>query len=121
MIKLGEKVELARTGKFKDDFGNEKTLSESDRALLSNPLYIGINVATVLGLNPLAPETDNVMNRITKMAKKNAMSNEQLEEAKELGVDFNSINEVKQLKAIQQELLKYVLSAEGTLRAYRSL
>jgi hypothetical protein len=87
MIKLGEKVELARTGKFKDDFGNEKTLSESDRALLSNPLYIGINVATVLGLNPLAPETDNVMNRITKMAKKNAMSNEQLEEAKELGVE----------------------------------
>lgn len=87
MIKLGEKVELARTGKFKDDFGNEKTISESDRALLSNPLYIGINVATVLGLNPLAPETDNVMNRITKMAKKNAMSNEQLKEAEELGVE----------------------------------
>jgi hypothetical protein len=87
MIKLGEKVELARTGKFKDDFGNEKTISESDRALLSNPLYIGINVATVLGINPFAPETDNVMNRITKMAKKNAMSNEQLKEAEELGVE----------------------------------
>jgi hypothetical protein len=97
MIKLGEKVELARTGKFKDDFGNEKTISESDRALLSNPLYIGINVATVLGLNPLAPETDNVMNRITKMAKKNAMSNEQLKEAKELGIEGKK--ELMQVKA----------------------
>jgi hypothetical protein len=41
--------------------------------------------------------------------------------AKELGVDFNSINEVKQLQSIQQELLKSLLSAEGTLKAYRSL
>jgi hypothetical protein len=86
ILKLGERIELARTGKFKDEFGNEKTISESDRALLSDPFYIGINVATVFGLNPFAPETDNVMNRITKMAKKNAMSNNQLKEAEELGV-----------------------------------
>jgi hypothetical protein len=97
MIKLGEKVELARTGKFKDDFGNEKTISESDRALLSNPLYIGINVATVLGLNPLAPETDNVMNRITKMAKKNAITDKQIEEGKELGVEGKK--DLTQIKA----------------------
>jgi hypothetical protein len=86
IMKLGERIELARTGKFKDEFGNEKTISESDRALLSDPFYIGINVATAFGLNPFAPETDNVMNRITKMAKKNAMSNNQLKEAEELGV-----------------------------------
>jgi hypothetical protein len=86
ILKLGERIELARTGKFKDEFGNEKTISESDRALLSDPFYIGINVATAFGLNPFAPETDNVMNRITKMAKKNAMSNNQLKEAEELGV-----------------------------------
>jgi predicted YcjX-like family ATPase len=41
--------------------------------------------------------------------------------AKELGVDFNSINEVKQLQSIQQELLKSLSSADGTLKAYRSL
>lgn len=41
--------------------------------------------------------------------------------AKELGVDFNSINEVKQLQSIQQELLKTAMKAELTLKAYRSL
>ena len=41
--------------------------------------------------------------------------------AKELGVDFNSINELKQLQSIQQELLKSLSSADGTLKAYRSL
>lgn len=41
--------------------------------------------------------------------------------AKELGVDFNSIKEVKQLQSIQQELLKTVMKAELTLKAYRSL
>lgn len=41
--------------------------------------------------------------------------------AKELGVDFNSINEVKQLQSIQQELLKTAMKAESTLKAYRSL
>jgi hypothetical protein len=87
ILKLKERIELARTGKFKDEFGNEKTISESDRALLSDPFYIGINVATVFGLNPFAPETDNVMNRITKMAKKNAMTDKQMETYEETGRD----------------------------------
>lgn len=41
--------------------------------------------------------------------------------ANELGVDFNSIKEVKELQSIQQQLLKSLLDADSTLKAYRSI
>ena len=85
LIKLRDNIELARTGKFKDEYGREKTIREEDRKLLSDPRYIGISIATLLGINPFSPETDNVMNNITKMIKKDAMTEKQLEEYKETG------------------------------------
>ena len=41
--------------------------------------------------------------------------------AKQLGIDVNSLSEVKQVLALQQELEKAMMKAESTLKAYRSL
>lgn len=43
------------------------------------------------------------------------------EAAKEIGLDLNSIKELKDLQAAEQELLKAIGSANDTIRAYRSL
>jgi hypothetical protein len=83
--KLWEDIELGVTGKFKDDYGREKTIREKDRELLSNSLYVAIHLTSDFGISPFGPETNNVMNNITKMIKKDAMTEKQLEEYKETG------------------------------------
>ena len=83
--KLWEDVELGVTGKFKDDYGREKTIREKDRELLTNPLYVAIHLTSDFGISPFGPETNNVMNNITRMIKKDAMTEKQLEEYKETG------------------------------------
>lgn len=83
--KLWEDIELGVTGKFKDDYGREKTIREKDRELLSNPLYVAIHLTSDFGISPFGPETNNVMNNITRMIKKDAMTEKQLEEYKETG------------------------------------
>jgi hypothetical protein len=83
--KLWEDIELGVTGKFKDDYGREKTIREKDRELLSNPFYVAIHLTSDFGISPFGPETNNVMNNITRMVKKDAMTEKQLEEYKETG------------------------------------
>lgn len=41
--------------------------------------------------------------------------------AKELGLDVNSIKEIKDVKAAEQELLTALMKAESTIKAYQSL
>ena len=41
--------------------------------------------------------------------------------AKELGLDVNSIKEIKDIKAAEQDLLNALMKAESTIKAYRSL
>ena len=41
--------------------------------------------------------------------------------AKELGIDANSLAEIKQVLSLQQELEKAIMKAESTIKAYRSL
>ena len=41
--------------------------------------------------------------------------------AKELGLDVNSIKEIKDVKAAEQELLTALMKAESTIKAYKSL
>jgi hypothetical protein len=41
--------------------------------------------------------------------------------AKELGLDINSIKEIKDVKAAEQDLLTALMKAESTIKAYQSL
>ena len=41
--------------------------------------------------------------------------------AKELGLDVNSIKEIKDVKAAEQDLLTAISKADNTIKAYRSL
>jgi hypothetical protein len=41
--------------------------------------------------------------------------------AKELGLDVNSIKEIKDIKAAEQDLLTALAKADNTIKAYRSL
>jgi hypothetical protein len=41
--------------------------------------------------------------------------------AKELGLDVNSIKEIKDIKAAEQDLLTAISKADNTIKAYRSL
>jgi hypothetical protein len=102
--KLHENIKLGVTGKFTDKYGNEKTIMEKDRELLSNPLYIALGITTTLGLNPFSPETNNVMNTIVKSAKKDAMTTKQLETYEETGRDKSEAKEYSaERKAMKEE------------------
>jgi hypothetical protein len=87
ITKLSDNIQLGITGKFTDDYGNEKTIKEKDRKLLSNPYYIALGITTTLGINPFSPETSNIMNSIVKSAKNDAMTSKQLETYEETGRD----------------------------------
>jgi hypothetical protein len=83
--KLYEDIELGVTGKFKKEyFGKEVEMyiKEKDKELLSNPMYISLGIATALGINPLGPETSNVMNTMVKSIKRDAMTEGQIEKEK---------------------------------------
>jgi hypothetical protein len=41
--------------------------------------------------------------------------------AKELGLDVNSIKEIKDIKSAEQDLLTALIKAESTIKAYQSL
>jgi cell fate (sporulation/competence/biofilm development) regulator YlbF (YheA/YmcA/DUF963 family) len=41
--------------------------------------------------------------------------------AKELGLDVNSIKEIKDVKAAEQDLLTAIMKADNTIKAYRSI
>jgi hypothetical protein len=84
-MKLYEDIELGVTGKFKKEyFGKEVEMfiKEKDKELLSNPMYIALNFTTALGINPLGPETSNVMNTMVKSIKSDAMTEGQIEKEK---------------------------------------
>jgi len=83
--KLYEDIKLGVTGKFKKEyFGKEVEMyiKEKDKELLSNPMYISLGIATALGINPLGPETSNVMNSMVKSIKSDAMTEGQIEKEK---------------------------------------
>jgi len=102
--KLYENIKLGVTGRFTDNYGNEKTIMEKDRELLSNPLYIALGITTTIGINPFSPETNNVMNTIVKSAKRDAMTGPQLKEYQETGRDKEEAKKYKaERKAMKEE------------------
>ena len=67
---LFQDIQLARTGKYKDDFGNEKIISESDREMLS--LMLVPYIMTDLAILPGAPEMSSIMRNLVKIMKSNS-------------------------------------------------
>jgi len=113
--KLYENIKLGVTSKFTDNYGNEKTIMEKDRELLSNPLYIALGITTTLGINPFSPETNNVMNTIVKSAKKDAMTGEQLKEYQETG---RTKSEAKKYKAERKAMKEEAYGGYKTLEEF---
>jgi hypothetical protein len=104
ITKLSDNIQLGITGKFTDDYGNEKTIKEKDRKLLSNPYYIALGITTTLGINPFSPETSNIMNSIVKSAKNDAMTSKQLETYEETGREKSEAKEYSgERKAMKEE------------------
>jgi hypothetical protein len=60
-----------------------------------------------------------VANSLTKVIT-NAIDRTEVS-AKELGLDVNSIKEIKDVKAAKQDLLTALIKAESTIKAYQSL
>jgi hypothetical protein len=60
-----------------------------------------------------------VANSLTKVIT-NAIDRTEVS-AKELGLDVNSIKEIKDVKAAEQDLLTALIKAESTIKAYQSL
>jgi hypothetical protein len=74
---LFELSKLAATGKYTDDFGKEKTISEKDRETLKP--YIGIGFLSSIGLAP--SEASSVVRYMIKNAKKKPGKTEEEVEA----------------------------------------
>ena len=60
-----------------------------------------------------------VANSLTKVIT-NAIDRTEVS-AKELGLDVNSIKEIKDIKSAEQDLLTALIKAESTIKAYQSL
>ena len=60
-----------------------------------------------------------VANSLTKVIT-NAIDRTEIS-AKELGLDVNSIKEIKDIKSAEQDLLTALMKAESTIKAYQSL
>lgn len=96
---------LAITGKFKDDYGNEKYISEEQRKLLSWSLIP--SVVFNAGLLPGAPEFNNITGKITKDIKYSAMTEKQLEVYKKTGMTKEEVKADKEeWKAYKEESLQ---------------
>jgi hypothetical protein len=78
LIEFGKLVTLATTGKYTDDFGKEKTISDEDKKTLS--VMIGPALLTNIGLAP--SEVSGVIRNSIKAAKKKGDTPEEIQERK---------------------------------------
>jgi hypothetical protein len=78
IMQIVDLVGLSINGKFKDDYGNEKQLSEEDMDVMKNML--GLAVLSTVGLAPA--EVNTVVRNSIKFAKKNAKTEKQVQAEK---------------------------------------
>jgi len=99
---IHDNIMLSLTGKYEDKYGNEKFISEGDRELLK--WSIVPSIVLNMGILPGAPEWNNVMGKITKAAKNDAMTTKQLETREETGRDKSEVKEYsEERKAMKEE------------------
>ena len=96
-------AKLAYTGKFKDDWGNEKFISSDYQELLQKMLLV--RLATDSGILP-SPEAGTVARNIVKMAKSNARTAKQLQKEDA----YNGYNTLEEFK--ENDMKGYLESAK---------
>lgn len=98
LAQLYDLIVMSVSGKYKDDFGKEKEISEDSREALA--LLIGPAILTNLGLG--TAEIASVIRNSVKMAKKKETSyeEEQAKEEKRLKKEEEDANEIKILEEI---------------------
>jgi hypothetical protein len=109
---LYDDVQLARTGKYKDDWGNEKFVSESDREMLS--WMMAIYIPSDFGLIP-APEVASIMRNFVKIAKSDSKTATKIKKEKAYG----GYETIKELEENDPELYDELSSDGGALDEYR--
>ena len=96
---LGDLVYLSQTGKFKDDYGNDKWISEQDQSTLAK--LIGPAVLTNLGLAP--SEVSSVIRMAISNAKKSSSTKEGGKTEEDIEMDDNKESELEVKKSEEQE------------------
>jgi hypothetical protein len=110
---IHENIILALTGKYKDKYGNDKFISEGDRDLLKWSIVPSIILN--MGILPGAPEWNNILGKITKGAKNDAMTESQLKEYQETGRDKS---EAKKYKAERKAMKEEAYGGYETLKEF---